>query len=232
MKTAKALLVSIAILLVAAFAVGLRYIDAGIADLQGQLAAHSRQFNKLKALALQQNKENVASSEEIFAKWFKQIDAFKQALAAREALIKAQNDLIAAYEARDAHDKATATAARITRGSYVPAARPVEQTRPAEPEAMIDLQKIKKAAEDRADTYFRFEYPAGSSSTLTIDVHIDLEEPEPMSGWEGQYRVRGRGHLEFFDSAGISFSRAVREFEVIVITDDKGGIKSREFTLR
>ena len=63
-------------------------------------------------------------------------------------------------------------------------------------------------------------------------MHIDLEEPEPMSGWVGQYRVRGRGHLEFFDSAGISFSRAVREFEVVVITDGKSGIKSREFTLR
>jgi hypothetical protein len=77
------------------------------------------------------------------------------------------------------------------------------------------LAAHKQAAAARAARYYEFEYPAGSGAIKVTALQIETDQPEPVAGWPGRYRTQGRAFLEFYDSAGRSFSRTTSRFEVL-----------------
>lgn len=94
------------------------------------------------------------------------------------------------------------------------------------------LAKTKQLARAKADHYFRYEYKAGSGSTVVIRQGVTVGEPEEVLGWPGRCRVKGNVGLQFYDSRGSSFTTTTREFEVIVEKDDKGVEQVVDFTLK
>ncbi len=92
-------------------------------------------------------------------------------------------------------------------------------------EARINL--VKGAVREKADNYFRYEDRLGSGYVAVRSLSIEMEEPEEFSGWTGRYTVKGKGHLEYYDSyrGSYSFSRANRSFIATVEIDQKGKAK-------
>ncbi|MDD2763470.1 MAG: hypothetical protein PHE83_05790 [Opitutaceae bacterium] len=234
MKTLKITLLALACALIAATGALHRYLYLQVRVLQSDLAAErtcAENFCRITEQLLADSQATREKTEKLMAEQNEHYN--KLAKLAREMAAElGQRDRLAAQKAED--DR-IASAAYVTRGNYQPAdSRPAPAPRyspaPALP-AGPSMDAIRAAAERRADTYFRYDYRPGSSATLSIDVRIDLEEPEPMPGWPGQYHVRGIGRLSFFDSKGISFGNATEKFEVTVITAG-GALRTEHFTLK
>ncbi len=106
---------------------------------------------------------------------------------------------------------------------------------PAAPAALVtktdDLRNQHRAvAQMDAYRYFKYVFRTGSNAIAVTDLDIELGDTDPIPGWN-QYRTKGKAYLEIYDSVGDgSFSRRVREFEVV--TEQKPGeeIKVVDFT--
>lgn len=85
----------------------------------------------------------------------------------------------------------------------------------------INLNAHKAAALKRAQSYYRFEYRAGSNSVAVTALELDVTTPQVVPGWEGRCRTEGKASFELYDSRGRSFQRRTSTFEVI--TEKKTG---------
>lgn len=91
-------------------------------------------------------------------------------------------------------------------------------------------ERHAEAARTRAERYFEFELQPGSGASAVTRLDIELEQPEPVSGWSQRYRTKGKAYLSFYDSRGGSFQSKTAEFEVL--TEQKLGeaVKVLDFT--
>ncbi len=90
----------------------------------------------------------------------------------------------------------------------------------------------RQVAEERARRYFEFEYSAGSGAVSVTKLAIQTRPPEPVDGWPGRYRTRGRAWIEFFESKGRSFGRRDERFEVITEQKPDQSVAVVDFTTR
>lgn len=88
---------------------------------------------------------------------------------------------------------------------------------------------VTKAAKKKATLYFKYEFSRGDGLTLTPE--FELEQPEPVPGWTGRYRVLGKAYVRRYANQG-SFQSTTREFEILVGLDAKGRAKTTELTLK
>lgn len=86
---------------------------------------------------------------------------------------------------------------------------------------------LESEAKRRAAIYFRNKrYASGSEVTLTRDL---LFEPmETIQGWSNRYRAKGTAWVQFWDSSSGSFAKREVRFEITLITDDRGRVRSHE----
>jgi hypothetical protein len=110
--------------------------------------------------------------------------------------------------------------------------RPLPSPAPAQAPPAIDESRLahREIAKAHVLRYFKYEFSAGSNAISVTDSDIEIEDTEPVPGWN-QYRTRGKVYLEFYDSVGGgSFGRRSRTFEVV--TEQKPGeaIKVVDFT--
>lgn len=98
--------------------------------------------------------------------------------------------------------------------------------------AEADFRQHAETARTRAERYFRYEYRVGSNAVRVRSLDLDTTPPEPISGWTGRYRTTGKAYLEYFDSAGWSYSRADAPFEVVTEKKPNGHIEVVDFSLR
>lgn len=138
---------------------------------------------------------------------------------------------VAAEDARraaDAERQAARDEQRVerTRAEHR-AARPLPEPVGPEPEA------IRAAAERYARDFFQNKYQAGSNDALTLRVAVNTEDPEPMAGWQDQWRVAGEAAFTHYRSAGWgSFQKDNRRFEVVVYAPAGATPRVKDFTLR
>lgn len=92
------------------------------------------------------------------------------------------------------------------------------------------LEAHQQVAEQKAINYYRYEHQLGSNSVTVQSVTLDDVECAPIEGWSGRRRTQGRALVEFYDSKGRSFSRAVFSFEVITEEKAGGSVKVVDFT--
>lgn len=92
------------------------------------------------------------------------------------------------------------------------------------------LEKHKQAALARAKNYYRYEFQAGSSAISVTAENFEVDQPEPVAGWNGRYRTCGRVFLEFFDSKGYSYSRTTDKFEITTEQKPREALKVVDFT--
>lgn len=93
-----------------------------------------------------------------------------------------------------------------------PVREPATSTAPATDQAATAHRAV---ALDRAKTYYRYEFIAGSAAMRVDSVKLDAEATKPVPGWTGRYCTLGKAYLELFDTKGWSATRAISSFEII-----------------
>jgi hypothetical protein len=83
-------------------------------------------------------------------------------------------------------------------------------------EALPD--EIAKFAEQRARAYFRYQADPLSNIGAVVNSDIVLENPEPVPGWGGRYRVEGIAYRQYINNRSSGFGRTGQEFEMLIQT--------------
>ena len=85
-------------------------------------------------------------------------------------------------------------------------------------EALPD--EVAKFAEQRAQAYFKYQADPLSNIGAVIGSDIYLENPEPVPGWTGRYRVEGTSYRQYINSQASGFDRNHKDFEMLIQTYD------------
>jgi hypothetical protein len=85
-------------------------------------------------------------------------------------------------------------------------------------EALPD--EVAKFAEQRARAYFRYQSDPLSNIGAVVSSDIFLENPEPVPGWGGRYRVEGVAYRQYINNQSSGFGRSGQEFEMLIQTHE------------
>lgn len=81
--------------------------------------------------------------------------------------------------------------------------------------------EVAEFAAQRARAYFRYQSDPHSNVGAVIDSDIFLENPEPVPGWGGRYRVEGVAYRQYVNNRASGFGRDGQEFEIIIQTHER-----------
>ena len=80
------------------------------------------------------------------------------------------------------------------------------------------LEEVTKAAEAQARLYFKYQDAPFSNIGAVTSADLYLEDPEPVPGWTGRYRVEGTAYRQYINNQASGFGRGGREFEMLIQT--------------
>ncbi len=80
---------------------------------------------------------------------------------------------------------------------------------------------VAKFAEARARAFFKYQDSPHSNIGAVISSDIFLDDPEPVPGWGGRYRVTGVAYRQFINNQASGFGRGGQEFEMLIQTHDR-----------
>ncbi|HWA26879.1 MAG TPA: hypothetical protein VG734_14565 [Lacunisphaera sp.] len=149
-----------------------------------------------------------------------------------KALLPAQSgEEQAAARAREAenYDKAVKRAerrqqeaeeeARATRAATLKLN--VKQAETAASKADATLEEVAKFAAAQARIYFNYQDDPLSNIGAVIGSDLVLDDPEPVPGWTGRYRVEGTAYRQFINNQASGYGRGAKDFEILIQTRDR-----------
>ena len=77
---------------------------------------------------------------------------------------------------------------------------------------------VAKFAESRARAYFKYQDAPNSNIGAVVSSDIFLENPEPVPGWTGRYRVEGVAYRQYINNQASGFGRSGQQFEILIQT--------------
>ncbi len=80
--------------------------------------------------------------------------------------------------------------------------------------------EVAKFAEQRARAYFRYQADPHSNIGAVVNSDLYLENPEPVPGWGGRYRVEGVAYRQYINNQSSGFGRDGQEFEILIQTHE------------
>lgn len=80
--------------------------------------------------------------------------------------------------------------------------------------------EVAKFAEERARAYFKYQSDPHSNIGAVINSDIYLDNPEPVPGWGGRFRVEGVAYRQFINNQSSGFGRSGQEFEMLIQTHE------------
>ncbi len=83
------------------------------------------------------------------------------------------------------------------------------------------LDEVARVAEAQARSYFKYQDDPGSNIGAVIGADLYLEDPEPVPGWTGRYRVNGTAYRQYINNQASGYGRGSKEFEMLIQTSDK-----------
>ncbi|MBI2496590.1 MAG: hypothetical protein HYV75_01200 [Opitutae bacterium] len=86
--------------------------------------------------------------------------------------------------------------------------------------ADITLETVARFAQERAHAYFKYQADPHSNIGAVIGSDILLDNPEPVPGWTGRYRVEGTAYRQYVNTQASGFERNGRAFEILIQTHD------------
>lgn len=89
---------------------------------------------------------------------------------------------------------------------------------------------VAKVANDYARRYFNSATEPGMAGMISLEGDVDLSDPEPVPGWSGRWRVKGKSFNKYYHSQGGVSSRS-RDFEILIQTKEHGKPEVVDFTL-
>jgi hypothetical protein len=87
--------------------------------------------------------------------------------------------------------------------------------------ADLVLTDVARFAEERARAYFKYQDDPLSNIGAVTGSDIFLENPEPVPGWTGRYRVEGTAYRQYINNQASGFGRGGKEFEMLIQTSDR-----------
>lgn len=94
------------------------------------------------------------------------------------------------------------------------------------------LDEVNRVAEEQARRYFKYEDAPYSNIGAVTSADLYLEDPEPVPGWTGRYRVRGTAYRQYINNQASGFGRGTREFEMLIQTYDRKKPKVVDITVK
>ncbi|MDI1248291.1 MAG: hypothetical protein PSV13_05350 [Lacunisphaera sp.] len=82
------------------------------------------------------------------------------------------------------------------------------------------LATVAKFAEERAHVYFKYQDDPHSNIGAVVSSDISLQNPDPVPGWTGRYRVEGTAYRQYINNQASGFGRGAKEFEILIQTRD------------
>ena len=80
--------------------------------------------------------------------------------------------------------------------------------------------EVAKFAEERARAYFKYQSDPHSNIGAVVSSDIFLDNPEPVPGWGGRFRVEGVAYRQFINNQASGFGRSGQEFEMLIQTHE------------
>lgn len=80
--------------------------------------------------------------------------------------------------------------------------------------------EVARFAESRARAYFKYQDSPHANIGAVISSDIFLENPEPVPGWGGRFRVEGVAYRQFINNQASGFGRSGQEFEILIQTHE------------
>ncbi len=77
---------------------------------------------------------------------------------------------------------------------------------------------VAKFAETRARAFFKYQDAPHSNIGAVISSDVFLENPEPVPGWSGRWRVEGIAYRQYINNQASGFGRSGQEFEILIQT--------------
>ena len=101
-------------------------------------------------------------------------------------------------------------------------------------QAKIDQMpdQVAKLAEERARSYFKYQDDPWAGMGYVSNPDIVMDDPEPVPGWTGRYRVCGSVHRQYVTNTGGGLNRNNKEFEILIDTAVKGKPKVVDITVK
>ncbi|HVT73522.1 MAG TPA: hypothetical protein VHD61_10315 [Lacunisphaera sp.] len=94
------------------------------------------------------------------------------------------------------------------------------------------LDEVIRVAEEQARRYFKYEDAPFSNIGAVTGADLYLEDPEPVPGWTGRYRVRGTAYRQYLNNQASGYGRDTREFEMLIQTYDRKKPKVVDLTVK
>ena len=96
----------------------------------------------------------------------------------------------------------------------------IKTTEQAQTDAQV-LAEVAGIAEARAHSFFKYQADPHSNIGAVTGVDVQLEDPEPVPGWSGRYRVNGSVYRQYINSQISGFDRSNKAFEMLIQTHDR-----------
>jgi len=83
------------------------------------------------------------------------------------------------------------------------------------------LEEVAKVAATQAKIYFTYQDDPHSNIGAVVKSDLQMDDPEPVPGWAGRYRVAGTAYRQYINNQSSGFGRGTKEFEILIQTFDR-----------
>jgi hypothetical protein len=83
------------------------------------------------------------------------------------------------------------------------------------------LEEVAKVAATQAKIYFTYQDDPHSNIGAVVKSDLQMDDPEPVPGWAGRYRVSGTAFRQYINNQSSGFGRGTKEFEILIQTSDR-----------
>jgi hypothetical protein len=97
----------------------------------------------------------------------------------------------------------------------------VKQAETAAARADKVIEEVAQVAANQAKIYFKYQDDPFSNIGAVLGSDLILDDPEPVPGWTGRYRVEGTSYRQYINNQSSGFSRNTKEFEILIQTHDR-----------
>jgi len=82
-------------------------------------------------------------------------------------------------------------------------------------------EEVAKVAAAQAKIYFTYQDDPHSNIGAVVKSDLTMDDPEPVPGWAGRYRVSGTAYRQYINNQSSGFGRGTKEFEILIQTFDR-----------
>lgn len=97
----------------------------------------------------------------------------------------------------------------------------VKQAETAAVRADKVLEEVAQVAASQARIYFKYQDDPFSNIGAVLGSDLILDDPEPVPGWTGRYRVEGTSYRQYVNNQFSGFHRNTKEFEILIQTHER-----------